>query len=156
MKILKAALGAGLIICFFVVLPRLMLEKVPPDLLIPFGPVQDILTVLTVLGLTIASLYSIKTLTPKANPANLVASVSLEFAGFYILLFFIGFGDPASLGRVEKAIPTGPGVTLVFDFRIFVLLLLAVLAFKVVVALLEFYNARSEPDVGEAKRGQNA
>jgi hypothetical protein len=132
------------------------MEKVPPDFLIPFGPVQDILKVLTVLGLALAALYSIKTLTPKANPANLAASVGLEFAGFYIFLFFIGLGDPASLGRVEKAISTGPGVTLVFDFRVFVLLLLAVLAFKVVVALLEFYHARGEPATGKAKRGQNA
>lgn len=149
MKVLKAVLGATLCIILFIILPRLVLEKVPPNILIPFGPIQNILTVLTVLGLTLAALYAVKTLTPKHNPVNLAASVGLELAGFYMLLFFIGLGNPTSFGRVEKAIPMGPRVTLMFDFRIFVLLLLVVLAIKVVVALLEFHHARSKPDVGD-------
>ena len=149
MKVLKAVSGAALYIILFIILPRSMLEKVPPSILTPFGPIQNILTILTVLGLTLAALYAVKTLTPKHNPLNLGASVSLELAKFYMLLFFIGFGDPLSFGRVEKLIPMGPGVTLKFDFRIFVLLLVAVLVIGVVVELLEFYYARSKTDVGQ-------
>lgn len=148
MKVLKAVFGATLYIILFIILPRLALEKVPPDILIPFGPIQNTLKVLTVLGLTLAVLYAVKTLTSKRNPVNLVASVGLKLAGFYLLLFFIGYGDPTSFGRVEKAISVEPGVTLMSDLRFFVLLLLTVLAFKVVVALLEFHHARSKPDVG--------
>jgi len=148
MKVLKAVLGPTLCIILFIILPRLVLEEVPPDILVPFGPIQNFLTVLTVLGLTLAALYATKTLTPKHNPVNLAASVGLELAGFYVLLFFVGLGNPANFGRVEKAIPMGPGVTLMLDFRIFVLLLLVVLAIKVVVGLMEFHRARSKPDVG--------
>ena len=144
MKILKAMLGAAFYIILFIILPRLLLEKVPPDILIPFRPIQNILTVLTVLGLILAALYATKTLTPKHKPVNLAASVGLEFAEFYIFLFFIGFGDPTSFGIVEKAIPMGPErVTLMFDFRIFILLLLVVLAIKVIVTFLKFYHAKN-------------
>lgn len=149
MKTLKVVLAVTFCTLSFIVLPRLFLPKVPPEFLVPFPPLRNVLTVLTVLGLTLAVLYTAKTLTLKRNPVNLVASVSLELAAFYVLLFFIGFGDPASFGRTEKAIPVaGPGATLMFDFRIFVLLLLVVLAVKVIVALLKFCQARSKPALG--------
>jgi len=148
MKILKALLGAAFYIVLFVYWPRLTLTNVPSDILGPLGPVENILMTSTVVGIVLALLFVIKTLTAKQNPLNLVVLVVSELVGFYVFLFFISFGNPINFGRVEKAIPIGPGVTVKFDFRIFVQLTLVVLVFRVAVGILEFYNVRCKSATG--------
>jgi len=146
MRVFKAALGAAVFIGIFIVLPRLALERVPPEYLMAFQPIQNILTILAALGLALAVFFAAKALTTKGNPVNLIASVGMELAGFCVFLFLVGLGDPMSFGRVEKAIPIGgaPPVTLLLDLRVFVWLLAGVLALKVMVTILGFFQARSK------------
>lgn len=143
MKVLKALVGVAFYISLFVVLPRLVVEKVPQDVLNPFGSAQNILDASTSFGILLSFLYAVKTLTQKQSLLNLASSVGSDIAVFYIFLFFIGFGNPESFGKVEKFIQAGPGATIMFDFTIFAQLLLAVLAVKVLVKFLEFQDERS-------------
>ena len=148
LRIVNATFGAIVSIAIFVVLPWLALLYLPVDVLRMLGPIQDMVMVLNAMGLVLAVFYAAKALTRKRNPVNLVASVGLELAGFYLFLFFIGLGDPTRLGIVEMAIPmgqTGPAITLTLDLRIFVLAVAMVLAIKVVLSLMGFFSARRQP-----------
>lgn len=148
MKELKAVLGAALLVVVMVVLPRMRLDSLPSEFLAPYGSAEVIINFLTVIGLILATLYVLKTLTSKSSPVNLVASIGAELTTFYSVLFFIGFGDPANFGRVEKMISMGADITLISDFRIFIQLLAVLLVIDVVLSLLEFNNSRSRNVAG--------
>lgn len=148
MRALKALLGGALWIIVLVILPRAMLKDLPPEFLAPYGSAEVVINFLTVIGLIIATLYVAKALTPKSNPVNLVASIGSDLARFYSFLFFIGFGDPTSFGRVEKTISAGGDMTFISDFGIFVQLLLVLLIIDFAVAFLEFYNSKSQNAAG--------
>jgi len=163
MKAFKAAVGVAFYLFLFIIVPRMLAEKVPGDSLGPLGSTETIIGYSTVIGLVLASVYAAKTLTPKHSAINLAACMLSDMVGFYIFLFFVGFGEPWSFGRVEKAIPLNAiaaagevvsEATITFDFRFFVELLAVVLAMKLVVRLLEFYLERVEENRRRVERKQ--
>jgi hypothetical protein len=90
------------------------------------------------LGIALAFLHVTMTLTSKGNIFNLLASVFTDFIGFYIFLYFIGFGSPLSFGIAKQYLPIGEGTSITVDFRIFAWMLLVALLVKVVGRVVEY------------------
>jgi len=144
MKMFKALAGAGLYLIVLAVLPRAVVNNVPPEVLNQLGSWEGVVTNLTILGFMLAALHITKTLTPKNNPLNLLAAVILDLIELYIFLFFIGFGDVTSLGKVEKQINMTANVKMMLDFRIFAQIMIAAFIIKMIVSVLEYINEKKK------------
>lgn len=140
MKALKALPGVVFYIALFIVLPRLLIEKIPALVIAVFGAVNSVLTSLAVMGVVLAALYAAKTLAPKGSSTELAAHVLSEAASLGVLLFFIGFGSPLSLGKGERSIPIGPDSVIFFDFHIFALLFITVTTLRIAAKIFEYYS----------------
>ena len=148
MKAMKALPGVITYIALFVLLPRLLIPKIPPMAVAIFGTVGSVLASLALMGLVLAVLHAAKTYAKKDTLAELSANVLSEIANLAIVLFFIGFGSPLSFGKGQRPIPIGQDSVVFYDFRIVVTLLIAISALKIAARILEYFGKKQEEPKG--------
>ncbi|MDD5112226.1 MAG: hypothetical protein PHG85_06755 [Candidatus Altiarchaeota archaeon] len=149
MDITKALPGVALYLTAFILIPRLIIDKLPPMVTAVFGPLGDFLASLAVMGVILAALSAAKTLAPKGSTAELAALVLSEIANLGVLLFFIGFGSPLSFGRGMRPIAIGQDSVVFYDFGFFALLFTAITALKIAAKMLLFIGKKASGQAGE-------
>jgi len=106
----------------------------------------SIATTIMVLGLLISVAALIKGLTDKWSALNLSCDVGSTLIELIIVLLVLGAGDIGSLGVISRTLQVpGPSQpSFILDMRFAALSFIVIAGLKIVLALAEFYQARSE------------
>lgn len=143
----KAVVFPVIITIAFAIAPRIAIGLIPAGIEEMIRIVFDfnmVISTLTAVGIALAVMSFVKNATGSWSAVNLVAAIASELVGLYMFIFFIGLGDVAGLGVTRKFIPAGPGATMAWDFRVFVLLTIFVSGLSIIKEGLEFYSSRKE------------
>jgi len=141
----KAVVFPALIIIAFVIAPRIAIGLIPAgieEMIRMVFDVNMVISTLTVVGIAAAAMSFVKNATDSWSPANLLAAIASELIGLYVFIFFIGLGDVAGLGVTRISIPAGPGATMFWDFKFFVLCQFLICGLSIVKESLDFYSSR--------------
>ena len=117
----------------------------PPRMLIDKINLQGFVVSISIVGVVLAILSFSANMVEDWSPIKLVSSIASAVVGFYLFLLLIGLGDPSRLGLTQLSIEI---VTIVWDFRFFIILELLLLGISIMRASAKFYFARKEHLVG--------
>lgn len=153
----KAVVKAVIILVFLTVLPLVGRSFIPQEL-IKASTLQggfdllDFLNRIAVIGIVFAMLVLVKGHIAKTSLAGLALSVISKVFWLVIVFFFLGLGHPETFGlfviggKSEQA-----ENTVVFDFRLFAVLSIVVVALMIARSVLQFQESRREATAKESE-----
>jgi len=145
----QGILRAVLYLVLFVALPRVVLSRLPAEILRMLGTggfdLEAFVLSLTISGAALALIAVTRGFTQPRSVMNLTASISSQLVWFYLVLFFIGLGQPWSFGKAQITASGGPAtMTVIFDIRFFVGLAAAILGLTITKMVLEHISLREQ------------
>jgi len=149
----KSIVVAFLVLAFFTVLPRALLQQLPSEFLNAFSrqggfDLMALLDKIAVLGLATAILVLLKGLVEKTAQAGLAVSIIWKFLMLAIVLFALGLGNIESMGLATLGSEgNGASNIVVFDFRLFTVLATIIVALTIIRLVLEFKEAQTSQPI---------
>ena len=147
-KIIKAVLFAAFYILMLVIIPNVGLkyvfQLVPEEILQYIEEIinlQGIVMSISIIGMILAILTFSSNMVEDWSLVKPFSSIASAFVWFYLFLFLMGLGDPSRMGIIQLSVEI---VTVVWDFRFFVILELLLLGISILSAIIRFYFARKE------------
>lgn len=150
LKIIMASIYAISILFFFTILPSLLINYLPKEIISAIKEVggfdlQSEIFILAVFGIVLAIVSFTKNALPHHSILNLSANIFSDSLWFYFFLLMIGLGNPFNFGFSQQTITMmGINSTITLNFTFFVILSAIVLILKIIKDALRFYVARKE------------
>ena len=143
-KIIKAVLSAVLPIIILVVVPNVVSQRIPAEML-PFIeemiPLHGLIMSISVIGVVLAILSFSLNMVDDWSLIKLLSSIASAFISFYMWLLLLGLGAPSRMGVTQLSVEIA---TITLDFRFFIILELLLLGISIFSAIVKFYFARKE------------
>ncbi len=123
-RYVKAVFWAIPPILFLVIIPRLLLDRIPQTVQTTLGQYTNIdvasfITGLNVIGIALAVLSAIQSWAYKWSIVKPVSSSLHMIASFFLMLYIIGLGNASTLGVTKlNFLATGGGAKLGLDFNL--------------------------------------
>ena len=147
-KIIKAVFFATLHILMLIVIPNIGLQymsRLIPEKIFEYIAeiinLQGIVMSISIIGVILAILTFSSNMVEDWSLVKPLSSIASASVGFYLFLLLIGLGDPSRVGITQLSVEM---VTVVWDFRFFVILELLLFGIRIFSAVIKFYFARKE------------